>query len=75
MVDFIKFQLDGRPILVNAENITAVFAPIDEYEYDRTGHGYSNTRTTINFPGNDDNFIVVDEPFEQVCGKLIKRCN
>ena len=74
MADFIRFQADDRPILVNAENITSVFAPIDEYVSDRTKFiqtpVYSKTRTSINFPGNDDNFIIVDEPFEQVCDKL-----
>lgn len=74
MADFIRFKENGRPVLVNAENITSVFAPIDEYISDRTQYiqtpVYSKTRTTINFPGNDDNFIIVDEPFEQVCDKL-----
>lgn len=78
MADFIRFQADGRPILVNAENITSVFAPIDEYVSDRTcDHTrytpvYSKTRTSINFPGDCDNCVIVDEPFEAVCEKLTR---
>ena len=74
MAHFIRFQAGGRPALVNVEQITSIFTPIARYDYDPTKHTqtsvYDKTRTTINFSGDNDCFLIVDEPFEAVCDKL-----
>lgn len=77
MVDFIKFKANGRSLLINAEQITDVGPYIKDWDHTTIPHTaiFDEGKTTISVVGDADNYIVVDEPFEQVCDKLIKRGN
>ena len=70
MADFIRFKANGRTVLVNAERIAFVSAHIDRHERDVPV--FDEARTNINFAGSDIDYIVVDEPFEDVCAKLTR---
>lgn len=74
MADFIRFKANGGFAMVNAEQITSVTKHIDRYDHDvfKNTHTpvFDEARTNICFAGNETDYIIVDEPFEQVCAKL-----
>lgn len=72
MADFIRFQAGGRPVLVNADQITDVWQYIKGYDHTTSPYTpiFDEGRTKVNVVGGEDDFIIVDEPFEQVCDKL-----
>ena len=77
MVDFIKFKANGRSLLINAEQITDVGPYIKGWDATTSPHTpiLDEGKATISVVGDAGNYIVVDEPFEKVCDKLIKRGN
>lgn len=74
MVDFIKFKANGRLVLINAEQITDVGPYIKGWDHTTIPHTpiFDEGKTTISVVGDAGNYLVVDEPFDQVCDKLIK---
>jgi len=77
MADFIKFKANGRSVLVNVEQITDVWPYIKDWDTTTVPHTpiLDEGRTIITVVGNAGDDYIVDEPFEQVCDKLIKRGN
>lgn len=72
MADFIKFKANGRFVLINAEQITDVGPYIKGWDNSTLPYApiFDDSKTKISVVGTEDNFLVVDETFEQVCDKL-----
>lgn len=73
MADFVRFRTDDGycPILVNTDAIVCVEPKFDG-EDDHAVPTYSKTRTKLTLIGDEDNYYIIDEPFEDVCARLNK---
>ena len=69
MANFIKFKTNGRLTLVNTEQITFVGHNVEHVNIGTPV--WDESSAIISFSGDTENYIVVDEPFEKVCDKLI----